>query len=202
MGRDEVHQPERQRFDARVRGQPLHLLQGAVGLDQRVHGYRRGAEGIEGLGGALDVGHAAWLGQHQVGGPARRLQHDLQQIGKARVLNRQHAHADAAEAVGRAGQQRRDQVRMLDLAPDRGTVLGVERDVEDGPELGLQLQALPHPRLDAAVMVTDGQRDGGRLARLEQGSARVRSSHDGSGCKGSSVRASGTQWVFPIAAAD
>ena len=51
---------------------------------------------------------------------------------------------------------------MLGLAPDGGAVLAVERDVENaGAELlahlRLQRQALAHPRLDAAVMVANGQ---------------------------------------------
>jgi hypothetical protein len=49
-----------------------------------------------------------------------------------------HARADAVEAVGGAGGQLGDQQRVLSLAADRGAVLGVERDVEDGAQLGLQ----------------------------------------------------------------
>ena len=67
---------------------------------------------------------------------------------------------------------------MLGLAADRGAVLAVERDVEHaGAEflghLGLQRQALAHPRLDAAVVVADRQRDGAGLG-AEEDLARMR----------------------------
>ena len=44
---------------------------------------------------------------------------------------------------------------MVHLAAYWRAVLVVQRDVEDGAHLGLQLQALGHARLDAGVVVAD-----------------------------------------------
>ena len=66
--RDEIHQAERDRLDARMRGDRLDLAQGAVGLDQRVQRHAtRAAGGVDRRGGAIDVGDAVDLGQHHVG---------------------------------------------------------------------------------------------------------------------------------------
>ena len=93
---------------------------------------------------------------------------DLRHVGlEGRVIDRVHAHADTRR--NRASEiqtlhQFGDELGMLGLGADSGTVLAVQRHVEDaGAEplgkLGLQLQALAHARLDTAVMVTDRQRE-------------------------------------------
>jgi hypothetical protein len=171
--RDEVHQPEAQRLDARVRRQRPHVLQRAVRLHQRVQRDVGAAAGIDRGRGALQFCRVARLGAHQVGRAPARRQHDGHHVGEARVVHRQHAHAHAAEAVERIGQQPGDQVRLLDLAAHGRAVLVVQRDVEHRAQLGLQLQALAHARLDAAVVVADRQRRHGTLVGVEQGLAGV-----------------------------
>jgi hypothetical protein len=95
------------------------------------------------VGGALQVGHAARLGDHQVGQPVARLRRTMvDHLLEQRVVDRQHPHADAAEAVVGAVDQLGDQVRLLDLAADRRAVLAVERDVEHRAQLGLQRRLL------------------------------------------------------------
>ncbi|GLS13716.1 hypothetical protein GCM10007935_11460 [Hydrogenophaga electricum] len=51
---------------------------------------------------------------------------------------------------------------MFGLTPYRRPVFAIQRDIEDasaelGTQLGLQLQAFLHPRLDTAVVVADRQ---------------------------------------------
>jgi hypothetical protein len=62
---------------------------------------------------------------------------------------------------------------MLEFAADRRAVLAVERDVEDGTELGLHLQALAHAHLDAGIVVADRQLGGQQLAGIEERLARM-----------------------------
>ena len=155
--RHEVQQTEGQRLDARVRGDGKHLAQRAVGLDQRMQGHRPAAGCVDGLRGALHVGQAVGLGQHQVGRAHCRTQHRAQHVPETRVLQRQQPHADAAVLVVAAAQQRGDEVRLLDLAAHRGAVLVVQRHIEDRTHLRLQLQALAHAHLDACVVVAHRQ---------------------------------------------
>ena len=123
--------------------------------------------------GALQIGHAAHLRDHQVrelraGLADERLRDRVEGL----VVDRRQPRTDPSEAVVRADQQLGDQLRMLGFAADRRAVLGVERDVEHRPELGLQLQALAHARLDAGIVIADRQCRA-RLAGAEQREPRV-----------------------------
>ncbi len=175
--RDEVHEPEGQRLDPRVRRDGKGFVQRAVCFHQRVQRDRRTAECVDVLRGALHVGQTLRLGQHQVGRRARRTQHDRRHVVEARVRHRQQAHADAAVAVERPGQQAGDELRLLDLSAHRCAVLVVQRDVEDRSHLGLQLQALLHACLDAGIVVAHGQRGGSRFGGVEQRLAGVQGGH-------------------------
>ena len=172
--RHKVHQPERQRLDARVRGDGKHVAQGAVGFDQRVQRHRSATGRCHGLRCACHIGQAIRLGQHQVGGRHGGGQQHGQHIGKLRVVHRQQAHAHTAMLVVGAGQQCRDQQRMLDLATHGRAVFVVQRHVEHRAHLRLQAQALAHQRLGAGVVVAHRQRRAGvvavkqRLSRMQR----------------------------------
>ena len=60
------------------------------------------------------------------------------------------------------------QSRVRGLATDRRAVFAIECDVEHRPEFGLQFEALAHARLDAAIVVADGQRGGRCFVGIEQ----------------------------------
>ncbi len=176
--RDEVHQPERQRFQPRMRGQQLDVAQRAVGLHQRVQRNlarepHRARGHVHGMDGGLEVGGVARLGNHEVGqARAGVAQQHLQHALELRMAVRHDAGAHAVELVGRRLHQLGDEVGVLHLAAHRRAVLAVQRDVEHRAQLGLQGQALAHARLDARVVVADRQR-GGRVAVLEQDVARM-----------------------------
>src|SRR5438046_8443293 len=81
---------------------------------------------------------------------------------------------------------------MLAIAADRRAVFTIERHIEHRPELGLQLEALAHPRFDARVVIADRNRRG-RFAGVEQCLARVDHQSKGltpscSSCSSFSVR--------------
>ena len=186
--RHEVHQPEAQALDARVRGDGEHLAQRAMGFHQRVQRHSAAAASGQRLGGPLHVGQSGRLGQHQVGRKPLGAQHRGQHVTEGRVLHRQQAHAHAAVHVGRAAQQFGDQLRVLDFATHRCPVLVVQGDVEDRAQFGLQGQALTHAGFHAGVVVAHGQGAGHGFVGLEQGQAgvqwRVGRVHAGSVGKG------------------
>ena len=169
MRGDEIHQAERERLDARMRGDRLDVAQRAVGLDQRVQRDRAGTGArVDGGSGAIDVGDAVDLGQHQVGQARAGGADDGRDVGGERgVVDRMDARADAAEAVLCRLQRLGDEVRMLGLGADRRAVFAIERHVEHRAELALQREALLHQRFDAGVVVARRQRRG-RLAGVEE----------------------------------
>ena len=143
-------------------------------LDQRMQRDRTcGRELVDHVDGALQVFEAARLRDHQVSHAGAGLAHDgVDHRRELRVVDRQHARADAAEAVGRRVDQLADQLGMFQLATHRRAVFAIERDVEHRPELALKLEALAHARLDAGVVVAHRQRGRG-LAAVEQCVARM-----------------------------
>ena len=102
---------------------------------------------------------------------ARIARHDVHVALERRMVDRMNAHPHPC-AVGRGHGKLGHEQRVLGLAADRRTVFAVQRDVEHaGAELlghlGLQLQALAHARLDAAVVVAHRQQAGGGLGAKE-----------------------------------
>ena len=170
--RDKVHQAERQRLDARMRGDLEHLTQRAMGLDQGMQWHRVAAQGIDRGRSALHVAGVLGFRQHQIGRCPGSTQHRTHHFQETRVLDRQQTHTDAAMPVQRPRQHLADQLRLFDFAADRRTVLVVEGDIEHRPALGLQRQRLLHARLGAGVVVADRQRGGG-IPRAEQRRSRV-----------------------------
>ena len=85
-------------------------------------------------------------------------------VRKRRMVDGVHARCHAGPG-GCLLRQLHDERGMRALLADRGTVLAVKRDVEHAVaefrrQLGLQLQALAHARLDAAVVVAHRQGTG------------------------------------------
>ncbi len=168
----EIHQAEAQGRDDRQRGDPRGVGERAVRLDQHVDGDRLRDAELD--AGRLDerahfgrVGRAADLRQRQVRGRARRAQDDAHVVAPVRVGNVVDTHADAPEAVRLAADERGDARRVLGLAADGRAVLAVERDVEDGTELGLQRERFEHQLLAARVMIAARQDRGRRNAFVQ-----------------------------------
>ena len=134
-------------------------------FDQALHRQLGGAHRIEQAARALDVLHRFHLGDHHVAQLAPRLARDGGDVLLEGVMpDRVDAHRHARLVAGQRS-ERHDQGRVLGFTADGRAVFAVQRHVEDaGAELlghlGLQLQALAHPRLDAAVMVANGQGTG------------------------------------------
>jgi hypothetical protein len=131
--------------------------------DQRMHRHGGGAGGVDGADGGVHVGHRLHLGQHDVRQALTHLPRNRRNVlGKSRMVDRMHPHRHAR--LGRRGlDQRHHQRGVLGFGTGGRAVLAIERDVEHaGAELfghlGLQLQALAHARLDAAVVVAHRQR--------------------------------------------
>ena len=118
---------------------------------------RRAQKGFFGLN---HITHRLHLGHHDVGQPVARFAGDQGHVvEKGRVLDRMHPHGNPC--VVRSLQRQRHHHGSVFCFPPHGcTVFAVQCHVEDaGTKLFghfcLQLQAFAHPRLDAAVMVTD-----------------------------------------------
>jgi hypothetical protein len=171
MGGDEVHQPEAEGLDAGVRSDVEGAVNGARGLDECMEREVGGAKSIEQVACALHVGRGLDLGQHEVAQAGGDGRHGGQVRFEGWMLHGMHAHCDAAAwrcGVGQLDHQR----RVLGLPADRGTIFAIERDVEHAGtellhQLGLQLQALAHPRFHAAVVVAHRNDSGARLGAEE-----------------------------------
>ena len=174
MGRDEVHQPEAEGLHARMRRDVEGAMHGGRRLDQALQGQVLRPGGIQGAGGTLHVLHPLHLGQHDVHQAMAGLAGDRGDVAfEGRMVHRMHPHRDARIGPGTQC-QRDDERRMFRFAPHRRAVFAIERDVEHaGAELLrhllLQLQALAHARLDAAVVVAHRQHAGARLGAEEDG---------------------------------
>ena len=72
---------------------------------------------------------------------------------ETQVIYRVNAGTHAGVPVERRQQHLGHAVGMFGLAADGGAVFSVECHIEYRPEFALQLQALAHARLDAAVVV-------------------------------------------------
>ena len=128
-------------------------------------GNRRAPACVERLAGAARTSATRFhLGNHDVAELLAGLAGDGGDVLLERGMVRPDGPGPprAPSALANAS-QRHDQRGMLGLAADRRAVLAIERHVEDaGAELlahlRLQLQALAHPRLDAAVVVAHRQK--------------------------------------------
>ena len=82
--------------------------------------------------------------------------------GRPAVADAHHHGGDVVLPATLVG-QRHHHLRMIALATHRGAIFAVKRNIKNASaefsrHLGLELQALAHPLLDAAVVITDRQK--------------------------------------------
>jgi hypothetical protein len=107
-----------------------------------------------------------------------------------RVIEVVDPHADTAEAVMLAAQQRRDQLRVLGFAADLRAVFTIERDVEHRAPVAAASQRFQHQLLAAGVVIA-GRQDWGGTSPSNSTSAGVRARILG-------VRSVGNVWFGEI----
>ena len=166
MGRDEIHDAERQAFDLRQGGDGVGVAQRAMRFDQDVHGQvvaagaaRVQVDQVDGQHGIL---HAAHFRHGDVGQAVGGGADDFHVAREKRAVDVVHAHADAVELVVVAGQQAGDHVGVGFFIAGAGAVFAVERDVEQGAKLLLQSNRFTHQLFRAGVVVASGEQQ--RLA--------------------------------------
>ena len=158
-----VHQPETQRLHTRVGRDGMHLGQCGRALDQHLERDGRGqpqaslvllAQGA----GRADLGHAANLGQREIGQPMPGMGHQRVQFSlETAMKDRMGTRAYPVEAIVRRIDGLGHPQGVAQLVSGGCAILAVGRDVQHRAQSALKGQRLGQQRRTAAVMVADGQ---------------------------------------------
>ena len=158
-----IHQPETQRLHARMGRDGTHLGQCGRAFDQHLERDGRGqpqaclvllAQGA----GRADLGHAADLGQREIGQPMPGMGHQRVQFGlETGMEDRMGARAHPVEAIVRRIDGLGHPQGVAQLVSSGCAILAVGRDVQHRAQSTLNGQRLGQQRRTAAVMVADGQ---------------------------------------------